>query len=437
MEYLDKGILLISCIFEIYIYYYFFRAFLELRDTESGPAKRIAAGCVAVACLFGINMIGNSYLNLFGGLMITWVYCVYVFRAGLGIRLLYYVMAVFIGLGCEFLWATLSGLSAHMLSGRSMVRLSDVPWQIFTMKLLTFVIMTVIKQCFGNSRKKLDNKVFLYYLCIPVASMLIMMLTYYAGLDLSADMRTRVLISLSFALMLIGNIAIFYAFNRYSEELYVNAGQELIISQQAMDLKYYEQVKSMESKYQEYIHNISHHLRTIGELARKNDYDSIVGIIRNLNIDLENGTSVTLCGNSVVNAVLSGKIADAENQDVRLDVYIEPGITFRGIADADIITMLGNLLDNAIRAAGMTDHREVKVRIFMENGGCFQIVKIRNHYAGDVARTENGFASTKDEKGIHGIGIKSVNRTAEKYDGFLECFAENNEFTSILVLPAK
>ena len=72
----------------------------------------------------------------------------------------------------------------------------------------------------------------------------------------------------------------------------------------------------------------------------------------------------------------------------------------------------------------------------MQNEGNFCVVKITNNFMGEIIRNENGFVSTKKEKGIHGIGIQSVRNTAEKYNGYLECLIENKIFTAILVLPA-
>jgi len=114
---------------------------------------------------------------------------------------------------------------------------------------------------------------------------------------------------------------------------------------------------------------------------------------------------------------------------------VEPGTALTGISDADMITMLSNLLDNALRAVKDTEDKLIIVRIYSENEGYFHIIKIENHFTGTILNTDSGFISTKKEKGIHGIGIKSVENTAEKYGGYLECFVEDKLFTAVLVLP--
>lgn len=431
MKCLDYAMLIISCIFEIYIYYDFFCAFFKFREKNDIVYKKLGFGALSIISLFIVNTCGNSYINLLGFDIIIWLYCLIMFQASLGSRILYFLIALFVGSGCEFLFAVLSGVSAKE---NSVVSLSDIPWQVLTMKLLTFVLFAVIKQFFGSSEKRMDVKNFIYYLCIPVSSIAIMLLTYYSGLDFSVKMKTRILLSMSFVLMLCGNIFIFHAFNRYSEELYLNAEQKLIISRQEMDLQYYNQVQMLDSQYQKFIHDITHHLKIIGELAKENHNNNIVSILKELNIELENNALAIYCSNPVVNAILSEKKSISEKNSIDLDIYVEPGVTFTGVSDADIITMLSNLLDNALCAAKEADNKKIDVRIYTENEGCFCFVKIKNYFSGIVRPMETGFITTKKERGIHGVGLKSVESISGKYGGYLECFVEDDLFTAILVL---
>lgn len=433
MECLDSIMLIISCIFEIYIYYDFFCAFFKFREENCVVYKKTGLGMLSAIGLFIVNSYGNSYINLLGFITIMWLYCLIMFQASLGSRILYFLIALFVGSGCEFLFAILSGVSA-IKEENSVVSLSDIPWQILTMKLLTFVLFTVIKQFFGSSEKRMDVKNFMYYLCISASSIAIMLLTYYSGVDFSEEMKTRILLDASFVLMLWGNIFIFHLFNRYSKELCINAEQKLIISRQEMDLQYYNQVQKLDSQYQKFIHNITHHLKTIGELAKENQNNNIVSILQDLNIELENNALAIYCTNPVINAILSEKKSIAEKNFIDLDAYVEPGVTFAGISDADLIAMISNLLDNALHAAKEAENKKVVVRIYAENEGGFYFVKIKNHFPGVVRATESGFITTKKEYGIHGIGLKSVESIAKKYEGYLECFVEDDLFIAILVL---
>ena len=135
------------------------------------------------------------------------------------------------------------------------------------------------------------------------------------------------------------------------------------------------------------------------------------------------------------NAILSEKGRLAEKQNIIFDAYVEPGIVLDMVEDVDLIAMLGNLLDNALRAAKTyKEEAFVNVRIYMQDIRGFCVLKIVNSYSGDIIMKEDTFISTKKEKGIHGLGIKSVNRMAEKYGGYLTCKAKDDVFEAVLLI---
>lgn len=434
MDCLDRIILFLSCIFEVYICYDFFYAYFDFRDSFICRWRRALVCVIAAIVLFFVNILGSSYINLIGIVIITWLELITIFKADIGTRIIWFLTAIFTVVGCEFLFGIFLYVPAYIQKKSMVVNLSDIPWHIFTMKLLTYIILSVVKQCFGKSKKRMDGKLYVSYLCIPVTSFGMMLLVYYTSADISITIGARVLYSLMFVFMLMGNIFIFRAFNKYSEELFNSAEQKMIISRQNMDLQYYSQIQLMDGKHKEFIHNISHHLKTIGELAKDKDTNSIISVLQDLNIELENNSLSIYCSNPVVNSVLSEKKSIADKEKIDLDIYVEPGVTFKGISDADIITMLSNLMDNALRAAETAQKKEVAVRIYVENEGCFHVIKIQNYFAGALIKNASGFETTKSTGELHGIGIKSVKRTAEKYHGYLECFIEGQQFTAVLLL---
>lgn len=436
MEYLNIAILLLSCIFEVYIYYDFFYAYFDFREFFQSRFRRVSILLFAIMGLFFVNLLGKSYVNILGFIVIIWISLVAIFISNIGSRIIYFVIALIVGSGCEFVFGILLSVPMYIQKQQSVVNLSDIPWHMFTMKLMTYILLAVIKQFFGNSKVSLSPRLFINYLLIPIAIFGIMLLTYYTSLDASVNQFTKALFCMSFSLMLLGNIIIFRAFNNYSDELYLSTEQKLIITRQNMDLNYYSQIQNMDNRYQAFNHDLSHHLKTIGELAKEKQIDSILSIINDLNIELESNVLTIYCNNPVINSVLSEKKSIAEKNEEKMDIYVEPGFSLGKISDTDIISMLSNLLDNAIRAVENSDNKVITVRLYTENQGCFNIVKIENHFTGELIRSVFGFETTKKEKGMHGIGIKSVANTAEKYNGYLECFDNNYIFTAVLVLPA-
>lgn len=439
MDLLNNIVLFFTCIIEIYIIFDYYNNFFEFKEKLKN--KKLAVwgiSILAIFLLFAANLQENAVVNLVAFILIFYIYVSIIFDGSIGNRILHLCIAITIFFGCEFLFAILLSIPSYFVRETSYVQLSEMTWQLISMKLLTYIFFTIVKQFSNKSRKKVSGKIFLMYLCVPITSFGMMMVTYYANTDFSNNMNVKVFLCIFFALMLIGNIMIFYAFNKYSEEMYNTMQQHMMLIQKDADLKYYQQLSGINRKHEEIIHNTSNYLKTIGELAKENRNDNIINIIRELNGELEKNESMIFSSNHVLNAILSEKTRSAEFRNVELDIYVEPGVHFGKVNDADLISMFGNLMDNSIRAASDAEtFKKVQVRIFMQNEGNFCIAKIINGFKGSINKNNDEFVTTKKEKGIHGVGIKSVKATAEKYDGYLECSDRDNIFTAILVLPTQ
>lgn len=205
------------------------------------------------------------------------------------------------------------------------------------------------------------------------------------------------------------------------------------------ELVYLEQLEKKEEKHSEFIHNINHYFMAIGELARVEHCDQIVGLVEELNGKLLRNERIIYTAHKVLNAILSKKSNEAFEKRIETDIYVEPLLRLDGIADSDLVAMLGNLLDNALEAAMQCEDgkRKINVRVYMEKEGKLCVVKVVNYFAYPRVRQKAGFVSTKRNRKQHGIGIKSIESTAKKYGGYLQCIVEQEKFISILILPVK
>lgn len=205
------------------------------------------------------------------------------------------------------------------------------------------------------------------------------------------------------------------------------------------ELVYLEQLEEKEEKHSEFIHNVNHYFKAIGELAREEHCEQIMNLMEELNINLMQNERIIYTKHKMINAVLTEKMSEAMDSGLEFDAYVEPGVQFGEVSSSDWVVMLGNLLDNAFEAGKQCEDekRKITLRMFMEKDGNVCVVKIKNHFMRKPKRHKSAFISTKKEKGLHGIGIKSVEKTIEKYNGYLQCLVEEQVFTSVLILPIK
>ena len=91
-------------------------------------------------------------------------------------------------------------------------------------------------------------------------------------------------------------------------------------------------------------------------------------------------------------------------------------------------------MDNAIEA---TEKLEVEKNIFVSLMYRKEklLIKVRNPYTGDLKKDRIGnYISEKKDQENHGIGLKSVTKVVEKYDGTLDIHAENQQFQITVIL---
>ena len=437
MRLLDGMVLLSSILAEVYMLYDFFDNSFEVREQFKGKRKIIPT-IITIAIFWGVNSIGNTYINLFGLSVVLLLYSMVLFDVSFRIRLAYVFIVVLTMFGGEFLLMLLLEVPPRVLKISAVTNLADISWQIILTKILSYMILTIVKQLSINGKHRMPMKIFGLYICQPIISIIIMLTAYYGNLNATVTESFKASMTICFIVLLFSNILIFYAFNQYALQTTVNMEQKMTIWRQNAEGEYYAQIAEMNQRHSVLVHDISHYLRTIRELAKSKQNEKIVDIVQETIGEIKNTSAMVYCHNPVLNAILSEKKRIGEEKGIAMDFYVEPGINVDRISDKDMITMLGNLLSNAIRAAEecKTD-AYVKIKMYMQNNGESCVVKIENPYEHRPIRRGTTFLTTKNERGIHGIGLKSVEEVAKKYQGFLLCDTEEQKFTAMLVLNVK
>ena len=109
------------------------------------------------------------------------------------------------------------------------------------------------------------------------------------------------------------------------------------------------------------------------------------------------------------------------------------------IDEADLCTLLVNLLDNALEAAAQVQppkRREVLCRIKLSQG--FLAIHCENTYCGTVRLDQAGqLVTTKANAEGHSFGLVQMRAVAEKYNSVLDISYDQDRFTvqTALALP--
>ena len=184
-------------------------------------------------------------------------------------------------------------------------------------------------------------------------------------------------------------------------------------------------------------HDIRNHLYTLYHLLEENRVSDAINYIENIQKPVQLLKKTSWTDNDVVDAVLNDKIQLMENQGIHYDVQAEfPYNT--GIEDADLCTILANLLDNAIKATKQLPEQTVPIKIHIQSIKKFVIIEIRNPSL-EIEFATDGFPKRTNKSSFHGWGLHNVAQAVEKYDGALQFNYKNGIFaaSAMLFFPQK
>ncbi len=135
---------------------------------------------------------------------------------------------------------------------------------------------------------------------------------------------------------------------------------------------------------------------------------------------------VAAVGDPVVAALLLGKSAEAAERGIDLAVRGDlagPGGPSRDLPARDLVTVLGNLLDNAFDAVGSSDQKRVVLDLADTDGTLSLVVGDSGPglSAGDAAHAlERGWTTKASGSGGRGVGLALVAQVARRHGGSVE-----------------
>ena len=142
-------------------------------------------------------------------------------------------------------------------------------------------------------------------------------------------------------------------------------------------------------------------------------------------------------GNRVLDVVLTAKSAHCRAKDIELKV-IADGSLLSFMDDMEISALFGNMLDNAIEnAEKQPDHEKRLISLYVTREKGFLLIRMQN-YCDEKLKFKNGMpVTTKADHHLHGYGMKSMQKTVQKYNGSVVAAQENNWFVLRILIPLK
>ena len=147
--------------------------------------------------------------------------------------------------------------------------------------------------------------------------------------------------------------------------------------------------------------------------------------------------SVVKTGNDALNTILTEKSLLCESLGIEFTCSAD-GSRLSILSPAELYSLFGNMLDNAIEATRSLKNLEKKVITLgvRLNAGLITIHE-ENYFAGEVQFEEHVPQSTKNDPLNHGYGYRSMRMIVEGHGGVIDSKAEGDVFRLDIAIPVE
>jgi sensor histidine kinase regulating citrate/malate metabolism len=197
--------------------------------------------------------------------------------------------------------------------------------------------------------------------------------------------------------------------------------------------KHYAEVENMYRQVRGWRHDYKNHIQMLKAYMSVNEYDKVNEYLDRLDEDLTSVDTIVKTGNIIIDAILNSKISLAKSKKINVNARALVPESLN-ISEIDLCVIIGNLLDNAIEACERITDSEKFIRIFIGIKNTQLYIYIANTAPGGKQIKVNGLFATR-KSGYHGFGLVRIDKTVEKYRGYIKRNSEDGAFTTEILLP--
>lgn len=295
-------------------------------------------------------------------------------------------------------------------------------------KTLYFLTCLILSALAKKDKNNIRTPVTLYFYPIVVVLTMIALWSVCANYDLSNT--HQILLSAVSALLFFSIVILFivYQMNIAKENQYLIIENE--IKKEQTDKNYYRILEHQNKELMIYAHDTKNHLNAIKALNENEQIDEYLNQMTN---ELKSYSSTCHSGNHTLDVIINKYITECEVKEISFEFDVKLS-NLSVVSDYDLVTVLGNILDNAVEASSQSEERYITLKTNKVN--TYDSVIIVNSCDSRPNAVNRELKTTKSSSHLHGLGLKSVMKTLKKYKGDLEWeySDELKEFTTTIIL---
>lgn len=302
-------------------------------------------------------------------------------------------------------------------------------------KMFLYFSILIIKKKFGKkSTEMLVDSEWRKFLFFPLFTIAIIVAMFSGIGYVETSEYTYLLFIIAFGMAGM-NIVEFYLINDIIEreiKLHENKIFQIQVKNQT---EMYRSISENFDRQKRKTHEYKNQIVCIESLLGKKKYLELEEYVKDIYGHLDKELDAINTNNVIVNAILNTKYQEADAKGI-VFVFRVNDLSQLRIKDEDVVTILSNLLNNAIEACEeCEDKRIIKLKFVNEDG--MIIISVKNTFSHPICYENGEIKSSKIVRAEeHGVGIKNIIRVIDKYAGSYIIEDNKNEFYFSIIIPA-
>lgn len=243
--------------------------------------------------------------------------------------------------------------------------------------------------------------------------------------------RLKIISVLAVSISLFGIFLLLYEMYRVAKEYARSSQLDRENQLLAVESRRYMELRSYLEQTRHLRHDFRQHLHVISGLTEAGRLDELKSYLSQYESELSDARP-TLCVNAAVDALAGHYDYEARKQGIQIEWKLElPKLL--PLPEADLCTILGNLLENALHASQKLppEERQIKVLARMLSPAMMGLM-VENRYDGVLKKQGGVLHSTKHDG--QGIGLVSVETAVHRYHGNLTVETGSSVFRANVLL---
>lgn len=410
----------------------------KMNETKyHGRKRHIAAGLIFL--LLTINAEIFNYITYFSeamtyvGLVIIFLYSLTFLKGKISHRLFSCVIIMFVIAVSNFL----TTLAFSLIFNISVEKLmSEFSIYRFVCLLVSKIILFVATRILLNMKIKgiasIPATTVISVIIVPTLTIIVMVIITEVSVNLVPNDRNTFYLLLSLLGMVIINIVFYILLAKLDKEYNLETENRLLKQKNILQLEYVKNTHALNEEIRAIRHDMKNHIIYLKEFFSKGCYEEGLSYANRMVDKIDSTQKLIYTDRVAFDAVVNAKLNEAADKGISVGYNIMCYLD-NSMEDDDMVSLMGNILDNAIEASErLQDRKEIFLEV--KKARSYLLIIVKNAISEPVLKNNPGLKSTKEDEVNHGLGVKNVRRIVEKYNGLVTYDEKNDEFTCKIML---